>query len=149
MSVGLDCAKNRLVHELHGAQFRATVLAGRMLQLQHHDDVRGRSHQDVLRHEQGHLGAPHWPVAAEVKAVDPHLTLEREKTINPAVLTLLRGMRTLVGGVGWGSRQCPQEDAQVGQELDERIHSSQYPPCFTGDVFGASCGFGAAQVRTG
>ena len=86
MSVGLDCAKNRLVHELHSAQLRAAILAGRMLQLQHHDGVWGRGHQDVLRHEQGHLGAPRWPVAAEVNTVDPHLTLEREKTINPAVL---------------------------------------------------------------
>lgn len=84
MSVGLNCAKNRLVHELHGAQLRATVLAGSTLQLQHHDGVRGRGHQDVQRHKQGHLGAPNWPVAAEVKAVDPHLTLEREKTINRA-----------------------------------------------------------------
>ena len=81
-SLAPELCKKPLVHELHGAQFQATVLAGRTLQLQHHDGVRGRGHQDVLRHEQGHLGAPHWPVAAEVKAVDPHLTLEREKTIN-------------------------------------------------------------------
>ena len=86
MSISLNCVKNRLVHELHGIQFRAIVLAGRKLQLQHHDGVRGLGHQDVLRHEQGHLGAPHWPVAAKVKAVDPQLTLGPSRKLDEGVL---------------------------------------------------------------
>lgn len=32
------------------------------------------------RHKQGHLGTPGWPVTAKVKAVNPYLTLEGEKT---------------------------------------------------------------------
>ena len=130
MSISLNCVKNRLVHELHGAQFWATVLAGCTLQLQHHDGVRGRGHQDVLRHEQGHLGAPHWPVAAEVKAVDPHLTLEREKTISRVCWPCWGAWEPWCRGGGVGGRQCPQEDAQVGEGLGGRSHSSQYLPCF-------------------
>lgn len=65
----------------------------------------------MLRHEQGHLGAPCWPVAAKVKAINPHLTLEREKTINPAALTTLGSVRASVqGGQGGEAGSVPRKE---------------------------------------
>lgn len=93
MTVGHGFADNRLVHELYSAQFWAIIIAGCPFQFQHYDGVWGRCHQDMLWHEQGHLGASLWPIATQVKAVNPHLTLERkkekEKPSTPAALPLM------------------------------------------------------------
>ena len=88
----------------------------------------------MLRHEQGHLGAPCWPIAAKVKAINPHLTLEREKTINPAALTTLGSARALVqGGQGGEAGSVPRKALSCHRPGPEpgqaRVGSSILPRC--------------------
>lgn len=71
--------KNWPVNKLHYTGLWGLTTAGCRLQLQHCDVVWGFGGQNVPRHKQGQLWALYGPVSAKVKAVDPHLALERER----------------------------------------------------------------------